>query len=148
MSHLKECQVTIEADLGANNQVQFELHSQYKKNGGLSFNNRRKDDYYLVTFKLDDDTRLGLKFPPNASDAIWVARNRKGARKASCPSRRGTVPDVQPLYVTPSGRELVVFNRNANKQKLGFRLNFLDSSVPPNQYKHDPPWENGNGGAR
>jgi len=146
MSNLKKCKVEIEASENGGN-VSFKLKSKYAHNGGLRFDNEKKDDYYVVTFELDDDTNRGLRFPANADDAIWVALRTEAEGKLSCPTRRGTVPNVKPLYVTPSGQELVVFNNNADEESLTFRLNFVDSKEPPNEYKFDPPWENGNGGS-
>lgn len=144
MSHLKECKVKIEAS-EVDGGVHFELDSKYQQNGGLRFDNEKKDDYFVVTFKLDDDTERGLRFPADANDAIWVTVRSEADGKASCPTARGSVPNIQPLYVTPSGQELVVFNKNADEESLTFRLNFVDAQG--NAEKYDPPWENGNGGS-
>jgi len=105
-------------------------------------------DYHLITFVLDDKTNpaMGLKFRPVTSvladSPFWIQPVALG-----CPSNPAgaAMPGVvEPLFVSPDGKELTVINYNAKIEEMYFALRLVDSAG--NGHDYDPIMNNQNGG--
>lgn len=112
----------------------------------IDVKNDNGGDYHLITFVLDDKTNpsMGLRFRPistTASDSpFWIQLSAGG-----CPTAAATMPGVvEPLMVSPDGKELTVVNYNAKVEEMRFSLRMTDSSGNPHDY--DPIMNNQNGG--
>lgn len=124
------------------------------KNGVVEFSginkidveNDDEGDYHLITFILDDKTDLDLRFRPISSNLddspFWIQPIADG-----CPQTGAEMKGVvEPLFVSPSGKELTVINYNAEVEEMRFALRLVDSSGKGHDY--DPIMNNQNGGRR
>lgn len=124
----------------------------HSNNGGMdkftfnkNTNNMSKKDFYLIQFTLVDNTNLNLKFPKNASDALWacVAADPSDPY-ASCPHVAPATPSNQfvPLIVL-NDYCLLAMNKDDKDETLVFALNFNSDNGP---VQWDPIADNQDGG--
>jgi hypothetical protein len=114
----------------------------------IDVDNDDDGDYHLITFVLADKTGLDLRFRPitsNANDSpFWIQPIALG-----CPTAAATMPGVvEPLLVSPSGKELTVINYNAVVEELRFALRLFEGGNPAAGHDYDPIMNNQNGGGR
>ena len=102
-------------------------------------NGMGKDDEHKITFELADHTDLELRFPAK-QDAMWVSPNDVDC--PDCPVHQNDV--VTATDTSDDGEQLDVINKNKEKKRYKFALNFIDKDGKTHQY--DPVWNNQNGG--
>jgi len=99
-----------------------------------------KKDHHKVVFELANRSSRSLRFPHDASAAIWV-----GADDQHCPSSPCSNPEIKPQNVSPDRESLTVFNLNSREARFKFSLVFEDAERGE-RYVYDPIWANKNGG--
>lgn len=107
----------------------------------LTFRNKFKGDYHLVTFYLDEKDDLDLQF--DRDDPIWAG---PAPNPYACPPSESKHNDFRPLFVSPSGKELTVVNLNTQEAEIGFALNFTNQKAAGKAEQLDPIADNKNGG--
>jgi len=121
--------VDVIAEPGATlGEVTFRLNSQLKDDENqLVFNQdrdeMRKVDYYLVEFKLDDRTDLGLQFTPRKKDAFWVVMGPDGGADPAYPKQPSYSDEIYAVHVDK--HNLRVRNENNRVAKFAYSLGFL-----------------------
>jgi hypothetical protein len=126
--------------------VDFTMSSDYPDGGGKQDGDKLNFDAgagaFELTFELRDDTKLGLAFYPDASDAIWAV---VGTNKP----QQGGFANGAIAPVSVADKKLVVTNDNSIAQTLNFILRFTGTAMaggfPP--YVLDPLIVNGGGGS-
>ena len=114
----------------------------------VDVDNDNSGDYHLITFVLDDDkTGLDLQFRPitnNLNDSpFWIQPIGQG-----CPQVAAGMPGVvEPLFVSPNGKELTVINYNAKVEEMRFALRLVEKASGKG-HDYDPIMNNQNGGGR
>lgn len=116
--------------------------------------NMKHTDHHYVRFVLQDDTKLGLQFPSDPKNALWVIRPTDGQQ---CPTKDDksdysvfTPTDVE---VDKNGirNALLVTNVNMSPEIWSFTLNFVkrggDESAPSTYVCWDPIGHNQDGGS-
>lgn len=112
--------------------------------------NMNKSDNHLLKFALDDRTGLGLRFPANPADAMWV-KEIPNANTYDCPDENDhDYAVIKPLNVIDGGTRLIARNTNPDRRKWSFSLNFvkegkLDSDIA-SYVCWDPIGDNNDGG--
>jgi len=113
----------------------------------VNVNNSSKGDYHFITFILDDDTTgKDLIFRPisnNLADSpFWIQPIANG-----CPQAAASMPGVvEPMFVSPNGKELTVIDYNSNPEELRFALRLVERANPASGHEYDPIMNNQNGG--
>ena len=135
---------------GTDKPVDFTMQSNLidPNDGELTFNKGKdglgKDDYYLVTFTLEDKSSKNLSFEPNPMKALWVSMG-DAMNSPPCPMSPSYCEDVFAISVDPSGKKMTVRNNDAKYQYFKFSLGFIGD--PDNsEYRFDPGGQNQNGG--
>ena len=140
MSNVKSKQVTFKAK---------------HRNGAIEFSgitsvdvgNENQGDYHLITFVLDhEDKGIDLVFRPITSilndSPFWIQPIALGCPQAGA-EMKGV---VEPLIVSPNGKELTVIDYNANSEELRFALRLVERGSPAAGHDYDPIMNNQNGG--
>ena len=109
-------------------------------------NGMKKQDYYLIEFKLKDHSGLNLRFAPNPSVAFWVNWNSQ-----DCPEGACYCDEVYAVCVDQEdGDKMIVRNEDDTIADFAFSIGFLKGgSHPsdPNGYvRYDPIGSNKDGG--
>lgn len=95
------------------------------------------NDNYKLTFNLDDETQLGLRF--DASAPIFV----KEGGAPPCPT---SISTTQIMVDSCDADTLVVIDWNSGPEvELYYQLNFVNKNGTK-KYAYDPPITNGGGG--
>ena len=137
--NVKTKAIKFDAELDNNGKVSFSgIHK-------VDVDNDNDGDYHFITFVLDDDdTGLNLRFRPLPStlgdSPFWIQPIAQG-----CPQIGAEMKNVvEPLFVSPNGRELTVVNYNAKVEEMRFALRLVDKAGAGHDY--DPIMNNQNGG--
>ena len=114
----------------------------------IDVNNDDAGDYHLITFMLDDHTNLDLRFRPITSvlkdSPFWIQPLALGC--PSDPAGAAMPGVVEPILVSPSGKELTVINYNAKIEEMYFALRLVENASPAKSHDYDPIMNNQNGG--
>jgi len=131
------------------NKIEFELEDEDGAIGEkLKFDKKqemKKADHHEVTFKLETEQGVSLRFPSDKLRAMWVAKGT-ATKPPACPKSPAHHPDIVAHSVTAN--ELVVHNRNPEQCLYKFALNFV-KPTDTNESKlisYDPMYDNRNGG--
>lgn len=127
------------ATMAQNRQVKVEITPNPKAKNGYDFKldgpGVTSDDEikfenfdnpgYVVYFKIKDVHQTGLRFRPDAEDALWVNAGLGN------PPPDSQWPGFVPLSVENDEKKLIVYCRNKlPKQKFKFTLRFLGPNGP------------------
>lgn len=116
----------------------------------IDVDNDNSGDYHLITFVLDDHTNLDLRFRPITAvlkdSPFWIQPLAQGC--PTDPAGAGMPGVVEPVLVSPSGKELTVINYNAKIEEMYFALRLFENAKPSNGHDYDPIMNNQNGGGR
>ena len=139
MSNVKTKAVTFKAKM-RNGAVEFSGITR------VDVKNDNIGDYHFITFVLDDHTGRDLIFRPitavSADSPFWIQPILQG-----CPAAAAQMNGVvEPLFISPNGKELTVIDYNANQEELRFALRMVERANPANGHDYDPIMNNQNGG--
>lgn len=135
--------ITVTADpLDFTPWVYFSMEAVYPAGGGKKVGENLKFDKrkggFELTFRLVDNTALGLAFYRTFAESIWVAKG------PACPTQEGNGGGAITEVSVAEG-ELVVTNVNGVGEMLSFALRFTGNAssggFPP--YVYDPKIING-----
>ena len=146
----KMFQVTVRADPGEGTEpVKFSFESPLKneQNDHLVFYKNRdkmkRSEFYLIDFRLDDQSGLGLRFEPNPCHAFWVAMGNN-VGPPDCPQEASYSETIFVVHSDPRGDSILVRNDDDEPQFFRFSLGFVDRDGKPHRF--DPIGQNQNGG--
>ncbi len=129
--------------------IQFDMEDEDGKFGDeLVFDKKqemKKNDHHNVTFRLERENGVSLRFPSDKKRAMWVRRD--GATVAAgCPTEQDQHADITAQHV--SANELIVHNRNPEPAMYKFALNFVKPTDKDESdlITYDPVYVNRNGG--
>lgn len=134
---------------GPQDRIQFQLKDEDGTVGDeLVFDKKQEmknSDHHRVTFRLEQEQGLGLRFPSDKTRAMWVRRDGATA-KSACPTAQDSHADITAQKVTAD--ELVVHNRNPDIAQYKFALNFVKATDQDESdlITYDPVYVNRNGG--
>ena len=113
----------------------------------LYFRNCKKNDWFRISYNLDDTANPGYRFPPGQGpvqlqNALWVQQG------FGCPQSQSSWTQFKPHSVTNNGGTLVVDNMNQNQQDFSYTLRVV-KTVDGNEHwlDLDPGGVNRNGGS-
>lgn len=99
----------------------------------------KKSEQHKVVFELANLSSRDLRFPSDATDAIWVGHDDQ-----LCPDTPRHNPEIKPQKVSEDGERLTVHNANSREARFKFSLVLHDENG--RRYIYDPIWANRNGG--
>jgi len=107
----------------------------------------RKSDFHRVTFRLNNNNGLQLKFASDKKDALWVVESTNG-EQPDCPKTKPANGNTALKAEKVKDHELIAHNSNNCSLKFSFALNFVDAAdvLGTQLIPFDPGGVNTNGG--